>query len=140
MISRKTFLALLTGVAAAALSAGAASAQTVKIGLINSNSGFLAQAGDQMDKGISLYIKEHTKDLPPGAHFEYEFDRTDWFLHYPPEVNAHLTTQAQHSRRRGFRTIKDATKDLNGFQADSSRPAWPTHFHSTQYQTPIKPE
>jgi hypothetical protein len=30
----------------------AVSAQTFKIGLINSYSGFLAQAGDQMQKGI----------------------------------------------------------------------------------------
>ena len=34
-----------------------ASAQTVKIGLVTSYSGFLAQAGDSMDKGLSLYAK-----------------------------------------------------------------------------------
>jgi branched-chain amino acid transport system substrate-binding protein len=45
-----------------------ASAQTViKIGLINSYSGFLAGAGDEMDKGIFLYVKTHEKDLPPGV-------------------------------------------------------------------------
>jgi branched-chain amino acid transport system substrate-binding protein len=43
------------------------SAQTVKIGLINSYSGFLAEAGDQMQKGIDLYVKEHEKDLPSGV-------------------------------------------------------------------------
>jgi branched-chain amino acid transport system substrate-binding protein len=47
-----------------------ASAQTVKIGLINSYSGFLAQAGDEMQKGIDLYVKEHEKDLPPGVKIE----------------------------------------------------------------------
>ena len=48
--------------------AGQASAQTViKIGLINSYSGFLAAAGDEMDKGIYLYVKTHEKDLPPGV-------------------------------------------------------------------------
>ena len=47
-----------------------ASAQTVKIGLINSYSGFLAQAGDEMEKGIDLYVKEHKKDLPPGVKIE----------------------------------------------------------------------
>ena len=52
------------------LSAPTASAQTVKIGLINSYSGFLAQAGDQMQKGIDLYIKEHEKELPPGVKIE----------------------------------------------------------------------
>jgi branched-chain amino acid transport system substrate-binding protein len=47
-----------------------ASAQTIKIGLINSYSGFVAQAGDQMQKGIDLYVKEHEKDLPPGVKIE----------------------------------------------------------------------
>jgi branched-chain amino acid transport system substrate-binding protein len=51
-------------------SAPSASAQTVKIGLINSYSGFLAQAGDQMQKGIDLYVKEHEKELPPGVKIE----------------------------------------------------------------------
>jgi branched-chain amino acid transport system substrate-binding protein len=53
-----------------AVSASATSAQTVKIGLINSYSGFLAQAGDQMQKGIDLYVKEHEKDLPAGVKIE----------------------------------------------------------------------
>jgi branched-chain amino acid transport system substrate-binding protein len=65
---------LLAGVAAGALalaaSGGSASAQTIKIGIINSYTGFLAQAGDQMQKGIDLYIKEHEKDLPPGVKIE----------------------------------------------------------------------
>jgi len=64
---------LSTGAALAALliaGADGASAQTVKIGLVNSYSGFLAQAGDQMQKGIDLYIKEHEKDLPPGVKIE----------------------------------------------------------------------
>src|SRR6202163_3369325 len=64
----------LAGAAIAALTlAGGtitASAQTIKIGLINSYSGFLAQAGDQMQKGIDLYVKEHEKDLPPGVKIE----------------------------------------------------------------------
>src|SRR5260370_4897671 len=62
------------GAAIAALTVAAstiaASAQTIKIGLINSYSGFLAQAGDQMQKGIDLYVKEHEKDLPPGVKIE----------------------------------------------------------------------
>ena len=37
-----------------------APAQTVvKIGLISSYSGFVAQAADQAQKGIDLYLKEH---------------------------------------------------------------------------------
>src|SRR6266700_2951763 len=59
-------------VSAVTLLAGlsAASAQTIKIGLLNSYSGFLAQAGDQMQKGIDLYVKTHEKDLPPGVKIE----------------------------------------------------------------------
>jgi len=53
-----------------AIATASASGQTVKIGLINSYSGFLAQAGDQMQKGIDLYVKEHEKDLPPGVKIE----------------------------------------------------------------------
>jgi branched-chain amino acid transport system substrate-binding protein len=64
----------LAGAALAALAvAGStvtASAQTIKIGLINSYSGFLAHGGDQMQKGIDLYVKEHEKDLPPGVKIE----------------------------------------------------------------------
>jgi branched-chain amino acid transport system substrate-binding protein len=56
-------IALLAGVSSA-------SAQTIKIGLINSYSGFLGQAGDQMQKGIDLYVKEHEKDLPSGVKIE----------------------------------------------------------------------
>jgi len=48
-----------------------AAAQThIKIGFINSYSGFLAQPGDEMDKGVALYVKEHEKDLPPGVTIE----------------------------------------------------------------------
>jgi branched-chain amino acid transport system substrate-binding protein len=64
--------AALAAAAGAAVIAGTslASAQTVKIGLINSNTGFLAQAGDEMEKGISLYVKAHEKDLPSGVKVE----------------------------------------------------------------------
>src|ERR1700736_1169247 len=74
MIGTAHIRATLAGAAAAALTVAAspvtASAQTIKIGLINSYSGFLAQAGDQMQKGIDLYVKEHEKDLPPGVKIE----------------------------------------------------------------------
>jgi branched-chain amino acid transport system substrate-binding protein len=61
---------ILASALALAVAQSSASAQTIKIGLINSYSGFLAQAGDEMEKGINLYIKEHTKDLPPGVKIE----------------------------------------------------------------------
>jgi branched-chain amino acid transport system substrate-binding protein len=74
MIEQAGLRNLLAGAAIGALalaaSGGAASAQTIKIGIVNSYTGFLAQAGDQMQKGIDLYIKEHEKDLPPGVKIE----------------------------------------------------------------------
>jgi branched-chain amino acid transport system substrate-binding protein len=46
-------------------------AQTVvKIGLINSYTGFVAQAADQGQKAFDLYLKLHEKDLPPGVKIE----------------------------------------------------------------------
>ena len=38
--------------------------------MINSYTGFVAQAGDQGQKGIDLYVKQHEKDLPPGVKIE----------------------------------------------------------------------
>jgi len=61
-MSRKAWGLLLAAAAGSALvlSPIAAKAQTVvKIGLINSYTGFVAQAGDQAQKAIDLYIKEH---------------------------------------------------------------------------------
>jgi branched-chain amino acid transport system substrate-binding protein len=66
-----SFAAIVWAAASAALAAATpASAQTIKIGLINSNTGFLAQAGDEMEKGINLYVKTHEKELPSGVKVE----------------------------------------------------------------------
>src|SRR5690348_2290583 len=68
-----------TATKAAALALGAAlslalalpaEAQTVKIGVILTYSGPAASLGDQIDKGMSLYVKEHEKELPPGVKVE----------------------------------------------------------------------
>jgi branched-chain amino acid transport system substrate-binding protein len=56
--------------AAIALSCAASLAQTVKVGVINTYSGPLAAVGEQIDRGIKLYMKEHEKDLPPGVTIE----------------------------------------------------------------------
>jgi branched-chain amino acid transport system substrate-binding protein len=63
------YFALLLISAAASLGSPV-SAQTVKVGLINSYTGFVAQPADQGQKGTDLYIKEHEKDLPPGVKIE----------------------------------------------------------------------
>ena len=62
-------LFVLVAAAVASLPASLA-AQTVKIGLINSYTGFVAQVADQGQKGTDLYFKEHEKDLPPGVKIE----------------------------------------------------------------------
>src|SRR5581483_6783539 len=58
------FLALLLG------GAGAKADTTVKIGVILTYSGPQASLGDQIEKGLDLYVKEHEKDLPSGVHVE----------------------------------------------------------------------
>src|SRR5215467_280987 len=63
------WLILLLAAAAASLPAPLL-AQTVKVGLINSYTGFVAQPADQGQKGSDLYFKEHEKDLPPGVKIE----------------------------------------------------------------------
>src|SRR5690348_13549054 len=47
-----------------------AAAETIKVGVILTYSGPNASLGDQIDKGISLYVKEHQKDLPEGVTLE----------------------------------------------------------------------
>jgi branched-chain amino acid transport system substrate-binding protein len=73
MAQRGIGFALVAGVAGVvwALSPLSARAQTVvKIGVILTYSGPEAQTGDQIDKGLKLYVKEHEKDLPPGVKVE----------------------------------------------------------------------
>src|ERR1035438_4708087 len=66
MRSRIFMLSLI----ALALSGAVSFAQTVKVGVINTYSGPLAAAGEQMDRGIKLYMKLHETDLPPGVKIE----------------------------------------------------------------------
>jgi branched-chain amino acid transport system substrate-binding protein len=68
---QRTFATFAMVFVSAVLAAGSAAAQTVvKIGLIASYSGVFAQAADQAQKGIDLYVKDHEKDLPPGVKIE----------------------------------------------------------------------
>jgi branched-chain amino acid transport system substrate-binding protein len=69
-VLRTLLASAAAGALALAVSGAGASAQTIKIGIINSYTGFLAQAGDQMQKGIDLYVKVHEKDLPPGVKIQ----------------------------------------------------------------------
>ncbi|MDE2228374.1 MAG: ABC transporter substrate-binding protein [Alphaproteobacteria bacterium] len=63
---------LSTLAVAAVLAAGAApaSAETIKIGVISTYSGPMATQGEEIDHGLSLYVKTHEKELPPGVKVE----------------------------------------------------------------------
>ena len=52
---------------AAALLAGLAEAQTVKIGIIGTYSGPNAQHGENIERGLRLYMKRNAERLPPGV-------------------------------------------------------------------------
>jgi branched-chain amino acid transport system substrate-binding protein len=63
---------ILPVLAAVALSLAAATsaAQTIKIGFVGTYSGPGAAAGDQLDKGVKLYMKLNGDKLPPGVKVE----------------------------------------------------------------------
>jgi branched-chain amino acid transport system substrate-binding protein len=61
---------IAAGIAALLSPAPVAAQTTVKIGIINSYSGFVAQAADEMQRGMDLYVKLHEKDLPAGVKIE----------------------------------------------------------------------
>jgi branched-chain amino acid transport system substrate-binding protein len=67
----KATVSVCASMAAVALAcAFPAAAQTVKIGLISTYSGPGAAQGDQIDKGVKLYMKLHADKLPPGVKIE----------------------------------------------------------------------
>src|SRR3977135_2157948 len=57
-------------VVAGLLMAGAAFAQTVRIGIVNTFSGPQASFGEMTDRAFKLYLKLHEKELPPGVKVE----------------------------------------------------------------------
>jgi branched-chain amino acid transport system substrate-binding protein len=69
-MTHKIGAALLGAALLSAPLAQPAAADTIKIGVILTYSGPMASLGDQIDKGLSLYVKEHEKDLPPGTKVE----------------------------------------------------------------------
>ena len=73
--ARRKFLKLSASAASAAscgvfFQTSAMAEGVVKIGIVNSLSGFLAAPGDEMQKGMELYAKTHMKDLPSGVGVE----------------------------------------------------------------------
>ena len=69
-MSNRVGTMLLGASLALGLAAAPAAAEAVKIGVILTYSGPAASLGDQIDKGLSLYVKEHEKELPPGVTIE----------------------------------------------------------------------
>src|SRR4029077_10826852 len=60
----------VAAVGMAAWVSASALAQEVKLGLVDTYSGPFAAVGEQLDRGIRLYLKQHEKDLPPGVNLE----------------------------------------------------------------------
>ena len=71
--------ALANIVTIGALSPAALAQTTVKIGIVNSLTGFLGAGGDQLQRGMELYAKLHKSELPPGVTVELvtRDDKTD---------------------------------------------------------------
>ena len=42
----------------------------MKLGIVNTYSGPFAAVGEQLDRGIRLYMQQHEKDLPPGVKLD----------------------------------------------------------------------
>src|SRR5579871_48680 len=68
--AKSAVMAAMIAIIAVAAAVPAATAQTIKIGFISSYSGPAAAQGDQLDKGVKLYMKMHGNDLPPGVKVE----------------------------------------------------------------------
>ncbi len=66
---RMKLMACIAGFALAAIP-GLAAAQTVKIGVLSTYSGPTTAQGDQLDKGIKLFMKLNGTKLPPGVKVE----------------------------------------------------------------------
>jgi branched-chain amino acid transport system substrate-binding protein len=60
----------LTLLAALWMSAAPSVAQMVRVGVINTYSGPLVGDGNQIENGITLYMKLHEAELPPGVKIE----------------------------------------------------------------------
>jgi branched-chain amino acid transport system substrate-binding protein len=86
-LHKKLAVAALCG---AMLAAAPASAQTVRIGLINTYSGPMASNGDQIEKAINLFMKLGQCKLPPGVNLEI-IKRDDTGIN--PETAKRLATE-----------------------------------------------
>jgi len=68
---RRQFIVVLSGIAALARTGGAGRRpDRGPRSRDQQQFGIFAQPGDEMEKGMALYVKEHEKDLPPGVKVE----------------------------------------------------------------------
>jgi branched-chain amino acid transport system substrate-binding protein len=100
-MGQATMFGAALGLVAVAAGTVPAAAQTVKIGVVLTYSGSQASLGDQIDKGLSLYVKEHEKDLPSGVKVEL-IKRDDTGPN--PEVAKRLATELVTRDRVQFLT------------------------------------
>ncbi|HSD52867.1 MAG TPA: ABC transporter substrate-binding protein [Burkholderiales bacterium] len=89
-LAKHVQLAVVAALCAATTVAGPASAQTVRIGLINTYSGAMASNGDQIEKAINLFMKLGQCKLPPGVNLEI-IKRDDTGIN--PETAKRLATE-----------------------------------------------
>jgi branched-chain amino acid transport system substrate-binding protein len=83
-------LAVAAALCAAITVATPASAQTVRVGLINTYSGAMASNGDQIEKAINLFMKSGQCKLPAGVNLEI-IKRDDTGIN--PETAKRLATE-----------------------------------------------
>ena len=69
-LKRLNLISLLAFAACFTMACAANAETAVKIGIVNSFSGFLGAPGAEMQKGMDLYAKTHMNDLPAGVTIE----------------------------------------------------------------------
>jgi branched-chain amino acid transport system substrate-binding protein len=87
---KRAELAVAAALCAAITVATPASAQTVRVGLINTYSGAMASNGDQIEKAINLFMKSGQCKLPAGVNLEI-IKRDDTGIN--PETAKRLATE-----------------------------------------------
>ncbi len=90
MTNKRSLIAAAALAACGALAAGPLAAQTVRVGIINTYSGALASNGEQIDRGINLFMKSGQCKLPPGVKIEL-VKRDDTGIN--PETAKRLATE-----------------------------------------------
>ena len=127
------FLAVGLGALALAFGINAASAQTVKIGIMLPFSGVNADLGDAQIKGFDLYMKLHAKDLEP-----YKLDIVKRDEGPPSGANAktvatELITRRESEADRRRRVLAISDRDCAGDDAGQGAVDYFQRWHSLDH-------